>query len=137
MVILLSRNGGDWRLLGLLGGEKRLHCPMGTVITMVIRWILVPFAFTAAEAGGIGRKVAKKGQVEAMVLEFKKMYDAVTSIHDEMFYLREREEGMQQLNRETNSKMATFSFFSLLFCLSVAALQLWHLKAFFESKKLL
>ncbi|XP_057469655.1 transmembrane emp24 domain-containing protein p24delta9-like [Actinidia eriantha] len=124
------------------------------------------FAFTAAEAGGYmicfwaaehkplmtfsidfdwkcgvaardWSKVAKKGQVEAMVLEFKKMYDTVTSIHDEMFYLREREEVMQQLNRETNSKMATFSFFSLLFCLSVAALQLWHLKVFFESKKLL
>ena len=44
---------------------------------------------------------------------------------------------MQQLNRETNSKMATFSFFSLLFCLLVADLQLWHLKAFFEGKKLL
>ncbi|GFY82971.1 emp24/gp25L/p24 family/GOLD family protein [Actinidia rufa] len=124
------------------------------------------FAFTAAEAGGYmtcfwaaehkplmtfsidfdwktgvaardWSKVAKKGQVEAMVLEFKKMYDTVTSIHDEMFYLREREEEMQQLNRETHSKMTTFSFFSLLFCLLVAAVQLWHLKAFFERKKLL
>ncbi|PSS35132.1 Transmembrane emp24 domain-containing protein [Actinidia chinensis var. chinensis] len=124
------------------------------------------FAFTAAEAGGYMTcfwaaehkplmtfsidfdwktgvaardwlKVAKKGQVEAMVLEFQKMYDTVTSIHDEMFYLREREEEMQQLNRETHSKMTTFSFFSLLFCLLVAAVQLWHLKAFFERKKLL
>lgn len=44
---------------------------------------------------------------------------------------------MQQLNRSTNSKMATFSFLSLLVCLSVAGLQLWHLKMFFERKKLL
>ncbi|PRQ53513.1 hypothetical protein RchiOBHm_Chr2g0167341 [Rosa chinensis] len=82
-------------------------------------------------------KVAKKGQIEMMELELKKLFDTVTSIHDEMFYLREREEEMQQLNRATNSKMATFSFLSLVVCLSVAGLQLWHLKMFFERKKLL
>ncbi|XVE83751.1 hypothetical protein DITRI_Ditri16bG0111500 [Diplodiscus trichospermus] len=81
--------------------------------------------------------VAKKGQIQTMELELKRLYDTVTSIHEEMFYLREREEEMQQLNRETNSKMATLSFFSLLVCLSVAGLQIWHLKSFFERKKLL
>ncbi|XP_050271644.1 transmembrane emp24 domain-containing protein p24delta7-like [Quercus robur] len=124
------------------------------------------FAFTAAESGdytacfwtpehkapvtvtiefdwrtGVAAKdwsnVAKKGQVETMELELKKLYDTVTSIHDEMFYLREREEEMQQLNRSTNSKMATLSFLSLVVCLSVASLQFWHLKTFFERKKLL
>lgn len=44
---------------------------------------------------------------------------------------------MQQLNRATNAKMATFSFLSLGVCLSVAGLQLWHLKTYFERKKLL
>ncbi|XVF58315.1 hypothetical protein PTKIN_Ptkin07bG0056000 [Pterospermum kingtungense] len=82
-------------------------------------------------------KVAKKGQVETMELELKRLYDSVTSIHEEMFYLREREEEMQQLNIETNSKMATLSLFSLVVCLSVAGLQIWHLKSFFERKKLL
>ncbi|KAL9663208.1 hypothetical protein QQ045_028047 [Rhodiola kirilowii] len=82
-------------------------------------------------------KVAKKGQVEAMALELKKLFDIVTSIHDEMFYLREREEEMQQLNLSTNSKMATFTFLSLLVCLSVAGFQFLHLKSFFERKKLL
>ncbi|PPE00012.1 hypothetical protein GOBAR_DD02992 [Gossypium barbadense] len=82
-------------------------------------------------------KIAKKGQVETMEIELKKLYDAVAAIHEEMFYLREREEEMQELNKETNSKMATFSFFSLLLCLSVAGLQIWHLKSFFERKKLL
>lgn len=48
-----------------------------------------------------------------------------------------REEEMQQLNRSTNAKMATFSLLSLGVCLSVAGLQLWHLKTFFERKKLL
>ncbi|GKU97235.1 hypothetical protein SLEP1_g10405 [Rubroshorea leprosula] len=33
--------------------------------------------------------------------------------------------------------MVMLGFFSLIVCLSVAGLQLWHLKAFFERKKLL
>ncbi|XP_078432607.1 transmembrane emp24 domain-containing protein p24delta7-like [Wolffia australiana] len=82
-------------------------------------------------------KVAKKGQVEGMELELKKLEDTVQSIHDEMFYLRSREEEMQELNRTTNSRMAWLSFLSLGVCLSVAGLQLWHLKTFFERKKLL
>ena len=48
-----------------------------------------------------------------------------------------REEEMQELNRSTNSKMAWFSFGSLVVCLSVAGLQFWHLKTFFEKKKLI
>jgi len=48
-----------------------------------------------------------------------------------------REEEMQKLNRRTNSRMAWLGFLSLAICLSVAGLQLWHLKNFFERKKLL
>ncbi|XWS30232.1 hypothetical protein CRYUN_Cryun24cG0099100 [Craigia yunnanensis] len=99
--------------------------------------ITIDFDWKTGVATKDWAKVAKKGQVETMELELKKLYDTVTSIHEEMFYLREREEEMQQLNRETNSKMATLSFFSLVVCLSVAGLQIWHLKTFFESKKLL
>ncbi|GAB4831677.1 hypothetical protein Ancab_005689 [Ancistrocladus abbreviatus] len=72
-----------------------------------------------------------------MEVELKRLYETVKYIHDEMFYLREREEEMQRLNRATNSKMAVFSFLSIMVCLSVAGLQLWHLKSFFERKKLL
>ncbi|ESW23249.1 hypothetical protein PHAVU_004G031200 [Phaseolus vulgaris] len=82
-------------------------------------------------------KIAKKGQVEVMEFELKKLYDTVVSIHDEMFYLREREEEMQDLNKSTNTKMFTLSFLSIVVCLSVAGMQIWHLKTFFERKKLL
>ncbi|KAL4581791.1 hypothetical protein LXL04_006319 [Taraxacum kok-saghyz] len=81
--------------------------------------------------------VAKRGQLEMMELDLKKLFDTIAIIHDEMFYLREREESMQLLIRSTNSKMATFSFFSLIVCLAVACMQLWHLKTFFERKKLI
>ncbi|CAN8293670.1 unnamed protein product [Cochlearia groenlandica] len=81
--------------------------------------------------------VAKKSQAETMEFEVKKLFETVTSIHDEMFYLRDREEEMHKLNRSTNSKMAFLSFVSLGVCLSVAGLQFWHLKTFFEKKKLI
>lgn len=48
-----------------------------------------------------------------------------------------REEEMQDLNRETDRRMFTFIFCSIIICLSVAGMQLWHLKIFFERKKLL
>ncbi|XP_022750673.1 transmembrane emp24 domain-containing protein p24delta9-like [Durio zibethinus] len=99
--------------------------------------ITIEFDWKTGVAAKGWSKVAKKGQVETMELELKKLYDTVTSIHEEMFYLREREEEMQQLNSETNSKMATLSFFSLVVCMCVAGLQIWHLKTFFERKKLL
>ncbi|PUZ40920.1 hypothetical protein GQ55_9G461400 [Panicum hallii var. hallii] len=81
--------------------------------------------------------VAKKGQVETMEVELRKLEDTIKSINEEMFYLREREEEMQELNRRTNSRMAWLGFLSFAICLSVAGLQLWHLKNFFERKKLL
>ncbi|KAJ4879299.1 Transmembrane emp24 domain-containing protein p24delta7 [Raphanus sativus] len=81
--------------------------------------------------------VAKLSQVENIESEVKKLLDTVTSIHDEMFYLRDREEEMHELNISTNSKMAWLSFMSLGVCLSVAGLQFWHLKTFFQKKKLI
>jgi hypothetical protein len=81
--------------------------------------------------------VAKKSQVETMEFEVKKLFETVNGIHDEMFYLRDREEEMHNLNIATNSKMAWLSFVSLAVCLSVAGLQFWHLKTFFQKKKLI
>ncbi|CAH8253492.1 unnamed protein product [Arabidopsis lyrata] len=81
--------------------------------------------------------VAKKSQVEVMEFDVKRLIETVNSIHEEMFYLREREEEMQNLNRATNSKMAWLGFLSLFVCLGVAGMQFLHLKTFFEKKKVI
>ncbi|KAL8035503.1 hypothetical protein ABFX02_12G100800 [Erythranthe guttata] len=99
--------------------------------------ITIDFDWKSGVAAKDWTNVAKKGSVELMELELKKMFDTVQSIHDEMYYLRGREDEMQQLNRSTNAKMFWFGFLSILVCLSVAGLQLWHLKSFFEKKKLI
>ncbi|KAK7340573.1 hypothetical protein VNO77_21280 [Canavalia gladiata] len=99
--------------------------------------VTIDFVWRTGVVANDWSMVAKRGQIEAMEFELKKLYDSVKYIHNEMFYLREREKEMQDLNRATNSKMFTFTFLSILVCLSVAGLQLWHLKTFFEKKKLL
>ncbi|KAG1334435.1 putative Transmembrane emp24 domain-containing protein p24delta9 [Cocos nucifera] len=81
--------------------------------------------------------IAKKEHLDVMELELFKLRDTIQSIHEEMFDLRLREEEMQGINRTTNSRMAWLSLLSLVVCLSVAGMQLWHLKTFFERKKLL
>ncbi|KAL4574269.1 hypothetical protein LXL04_021097 [Taraxacum kok-saghyz] len=97
----------------------------------------IEFDWRSGVAAKDWSNVAKKGSVDEMELELKKLADVVTSIHEEMFYLREREHDMQELNSKTNSRMALLSFLSLFVCLSVAGLQVWHLKSFFEKKKLI
>ncbi|KAG4922684.1 hypothetical protein JHK82_051659 [Glycine max] len=99
--------------------------------------VLVDFVWKNGFAAKDWSKVVKKGHIEVMELELQKLNDIASSIHDEIFYLREREVEMQDLNDETNTKMFTFTLVSILVCLSVAGLQLWHLKSFFEKKKLI
>ncbi|XP_059648816.1 transmembrane emp24 domain-containing protein p24delta9-like [Cornus florida] len=101
------------------------------------KMITVDFDWRTGVAAKDWSNVAKKGSVDVMELELKKLYDTITSIHEEMSYLREREEEMQELNRATNSKMGWLTLLSLLVCSSVAGLQLWHLKSFFEKKKII
>ncbi|CAL5355024.1 unnamed protein product [Camellia sinensis] len=67
--------------------------------------ITVDFDWKTGVAAKDWTNVAKKGTIDNMELELKKLYATVTSIHEEMFYLREREEEMQELNRRTNSRM--------------------------------
>ncbi|KAF9663760.1 hypothetical protein SADUNF_Sadunf17G0085600 [Salix dunnii] len=99
--------------------------------------VAIEFEWKTGVAAKDWSKIAKKEKVEVMEIELKKLLDTVTSINEEMFHLRVREEEMQQLNQSTNSKMAGLSFLSIVVCLSVAGLQLWHLKSHFERKKLL
>ncbi|CAO2816323.1 unnamed protein product [Amaranthus hypochondriacus] len=81
--------------------------------------------------------VARKGQIDLLDTELRRLFVTVKSIHEEMFYLREREEEMQVLNNSTKSKMTVFSMVSVILVMSVALLQIYHLKAYFQRKKLL
>lgn len=53
------------------------------------------------------------------------------------FFLSFREAEMREVSERTNSRVAWFSIMSLGVCIVVSILQLWHLKSYFQKKKLI
>jgi hypothetical protein len=106
------------------------NAPHTATLTVALDW---KTGFAAKDWASI----AKKDKLDGMELELRKLEDAVESIHSDMLHLREREAEMRNLNELTNSRVAWFGIMSLFVCLGVAGWQLWHLKTFFERKKLL
>ncbi|CAM8935200.1 unnamed protein product [Rhodiola kirilowii] len=81
--------------------------------------------------------VARKEKIEGVELELKKLEGAVEAIHENLLYLKSREAEMRTVSEKTNSRVAWFSIMSLGICIGVSALQLWHLKTYFQKKKLI
>ncbi|CAN0880972.1 Transmembrane emp24 domain-containing protein p24delta3 [Linum grandiflorum] len=81
--------------------------------------------------------VAKKEKIEGVKVELKKLEGAVEAIHENLLYLKTRESEMRIVNEKTNNRVAWFSIMSLGVCILVSVLQLWHLKRFFQKKKLI
>lgn len=90
---------------------------------------------------GIGAKdwesVARKEKIEGVELELRKLEGAVEAIHENLLYLKSREAEMRMVSEKTNARVAWYSIMSLGVCIAVSALQLWHLKRFFQKKKLI
>lgn len=144
----------------------RVSTPYGNTLHHQERVTEGEFSFTASEAGthmacfwisygardmkvaveldwrtGVAAKdwasVAKRDKIEGMELELRKLEDTVQRIHDEMLYLRQREEEMHKINEKTTWQLSWCGIISIIICASVAGLQLWYLKSFFEKKKLI
>ncbi|CAI5486543.1 unnamed protein product, partial [Closterium sp. Naga37s-1] len=80
---------------------------------------------------------AKKERLDHFDLELQNLEDAIDKVTQEMSFFHERELAMRMKTEETHVYVAWLSVASLLVCGTIAALQLWHLKRFFERKKLL
>ncbi|KAK3179528.1 hypothetical protein Dsin_032167 [Dipteronia sinensis] len=81
--------------------------------------------------------VARKEKIEGVELELRKLEGAVEAIHENLLYLKSKEAEMRVVSEKTNSRVAWFSIMSLGVCIVVSALQVWHLKRFFQKKKLI
>ncbi|KMZ76408.1 Transmembrane emp24 domain-containing protein p24delta3 [Zostera marina] len=81
--------------------------------------------------------LAKKENIEGIELELTKLEGVVEAIHDNLSYLKKMEADMREVSERTNARVAWFSILSLGLCISVSVLQLWHLKYFFQKKKLI
>ncbi|KAH7575714.1 hypothetical protein ACOSQ2_004684 [Xanthoceras sorbifolium] len=81
--------------------------------------------------------VARKEKIEGVELELRKLEGAVEAIHENLLYLKSKEAEMRIVSEKTNGRVAWFSIMSLGVCIVVSALQVWHLKRFFQKKKLI
>lgn len=81
--------------------------------------------------------VARKEKIEGVELELRKLEGSVEAIHENLIRLKDREAGMRTVSESTNARVAWFSFLSLGICIAVSVLQLWHLKRYFQKKKLI
>ncbi|KAF9690213.1 hypothetical protein SADUNF_Sadunf01G0172200 [Salix dunnii] len=81
--------------------------------------------------------VARKEKIEGVELELRKLEGAVEAIHENLLYLKTREAELRSVSEVTNTRVALFSIMSLGVCIAVSALQVWHLKRYFQKKKLI
>ncbi|KAJ8625549.1 hypothetical protein MRB53_034079 [Persea americana] len=80
--------------------------------------------------------VVKRGKIQGVELRLMKLADTVNAIHERLLHLKKREAEMRELSETTNARIAWLSIMSLGVCLGVSAWQLWHLKHYFQKKKI-
>ncbi|KAL1539200.1 transmembrane emp24 domain-containing protein p24delta3-like [Salvia divinorum] len=81
--------------------------------------------------------VARKEKIEGIELELRKLEGAVEAIHENLIYLKTREAEMRIVSETTNARVAWYSLLSLGVCILVSVAQIWHLKRYFQKKKLI
>ncbi|KAH6777380.1 emp24/gp25L/p24 family/GOLD family protein [Perilla frutescens var. hirtella] len=81
--------------------------------------------------------VARKEKIEGVELELRKLEGAVEAIHENLLYLKSREAEMRTVSETTNARVAWYSLMSLGVCIVVSVAQIFHLKQYFQKKKLI
>ncbi|CAO2169366.1 unnamed protein product [Urochloa humidicola] len=144
----------------------KVTSPYGDVLHLAEKVTYGQFAFTTVESGvylacfwaetldrgmvinlnldwriGIATKdwdtIAKKEKIDGVSLELVKLEAATRAIHGNLLYLIVKEAGMRDVSEWTQVKITWLSLMSLAVCIAVSILQVWHLKQFFQKKKLI
>ncbi|XP_051132463.1 transmembrane emp24 domain-containing protein p24delta4-like [Andrographis paniculata] len=81
--------------------------------------------------------VARKQKIEGVELELTKLEEAVEAIHENLLYLKSREAEMRTMSERTNARVSRLSLVSMGICILVSTAQIFHLKKYFQKKKLI
>ncbi|KAK9728632.1 vesicle coat component [Basidiobolus ranarum] len=81
--------------------------------------------------------VAKAEKLKPMEVELYKLEKLLTEVVEEMEYLRHREARRRDTNESTNERVKWFSIFSMVVLVSLGIWQIFYLKRFFQTKKLI
>ncbi|KAJ1668837.1 vesicle coat component [Coemansia sp. RSA 1813] len=82
-------------------------------------------------------KVQSELKLKPMEVELRRLSMSLDDIQDELQYLKQREGTLRDSNEKMNSKVKTFSFFSIGFLVVVAIYEVVYLRRFFQQKKLI
>eukprot|EP01006_Ploeotia_vitrea_P019494 TRINITY_DN516_c0_g1_i1.p2 TRINITY_DN516_c0_g1~~TRINITY_DN516_c0_g1_i1.p2 ORF type:complete len:223 (+),score=106.75 TRINITY_DN516_c0_g1_i1:39-671(+) len=81
--------------------------------------------------------VAKKDNLKPLEVELRRLEDTTAAIHEELLYMREREEVMRNTNESTHSRVLWFSVLSMVILVSLSTAQIFYLKSYFRKRKLI
>ncbi|XP_071833318.1 transmembrane emp24 domain-containing protein 10-like isoform X1 [Apostichopus japonicus] len=81
--------------------------------------------------------VAKSEKLKPMEIELRRLEDLSEAIVNDFAYMKKREEEMRDTNESTNSRVLYFSIFSMCCLLCLATWQVFYLRRYFKSKKLI
>ena len=70
-------------------------------------------------------------------MEVRRLNDKIRSIRAEQIYQRQQEEQFRDLSEEINEKVVWWSLLQAAVIVGSAVFQLFHLRGFFKSKKLM
>lgn len=82
-------------------------------------------------------EVARKENLKPLELELRKMQDSVTTIQADFNYMKGREARHRDTNESTNSRVGWMTFSSLIVLVCLGLGQMYYLKKYFKSKKLI
>jgi len=81
--------------------------------------------------------IAKKENLKPIELELRKMLDAVTNLQLDFHFVKTREATHRDTNESTNSRVVFMSFASVAILVGLGVAQIYYLKKYFKSKKLI
>eukprot|EP00455_Lapot_gusevi_P010758 TRINITY_DN148_c0_g1_i2.p2 TRINITY_DN148_c0_g1~~TRINITY_DN148_c0_g1_i2.p2 ORF type:complete len:213 (+),score=89.85 TRINITY_DN148_c0_g1_i2:70-708(+) len=119
------------------GGEHKI-----CLTTNTTHWFSSPRKFRFLMRIDIGEhatdysELAKTEHLSTIELEVRKLNDRLYAIRSEQNYERNREEDFRNTSESTNSRIMWWSIFETVVLLCSGFYQIFHLKRYFQSKKL-
>uniref|UniRef100_A0A8C5MIQ1 GOLD domain-containing protein n=1 Tax=Leptobrachium leishanense TaxID=445787 RepID=A0A8C5MIQ1_9ANUR len=81
--------------------------------------------------------LAKAEKLKPLEVELRRLEDLSDSIVKDFTYMKKREEEMRDTNESTSLRVLYFSVFSMFCLVALATWQVFYLRRFFKSKKLI
>lgn len=82
-------------------------------------------------------ETGKAEKLKPLEIELRRLEDLSESIVNDFSYMKQREEQMRDTNESTNSRVLYFSVFSMCCLFGLATWQVFYLRRYFKSKKLI